>query len=407
MASNAQGPAPLWVTTTTTPDSPPNDVFVDDPAELSDKRLDTSNIAITSTSAQVSFRNNFTLESGFDGGVLEVSSPNIAGGAFTDITNPAVGGNFVVGGYNSTISTSFGSPIAGRMAWSGNPGGYITTIANLGPNVAGQTIKLRFRMASDTSVSSAGWRFDTVVISEAGENFDGVVAPALPADWAASNAQGPAPLWVTTTTTPDSPPNDVFVDDPAELSDKRLDTPDISITSASAQVSFRNNFTLETGFDGGVLEVSSPNIAGGAFTDITNPAVGGSFVIGGYNSTISTSFGSPIAGRMAWSGNPGGYITTVANLGPNVAGQTIKLRFRMASDTSVSSAGWRFDTVVFTGASGGGCATALNISTRMRVQTGNNILIAGFIVTGNAPKYVILRGIGPSLGAFGIPDAAG
>lgn len=44
-----------------------------------------------------------------------------------------------------------------------------------------------------------------------------------------------------------------------------------------------------------------------------------------------------------------------------------------------------------------------NISTRLGVQTGNNILIAGFIVTGTEPKTVAVRGIGPSLGAFGIP----
>jgi hypothetical protein len=44
----------------------------------------------------------------------------------------------------------------------------------------------------------------------------------------------------------------------------------------------------------------------------------------------------------------------------------------------------------------------LNISTRLRVQTGDNVLIAGFIVTGNAPKKVIIRGIGPSLTQFGI-----
>jgi autotransporter-associated beta strand protein len=39
----------------------------------------------------------------------------------------------------------------------------------------------------------------------------------------------------------------------------------------------------------------------------------------------------------------------------------------------------------------------LNISTRMRVGTGDNALIGGFIITGNAPKRVILRAIGPSL----------
>jgi hypothetical protein len=42
----------------------------------------------------------------------------------------------------------------------------------------------------------------------------------------------------------------------------------------------------------------------------------------------------------------------------------------------------------------------LNISTRMRVSTNQNVLIAGFIVTGTAPKRIIIRGIGPSLNGF-------
>ena len=39
------------------------------------------------------------------------------------------------------------------------------------------------------------------------------------------------------------------------------------------------------------------------------------------------------------------------------------------------------------------------------MQAGDNVLIAGFIVTGNAPKDVVVRGIGPSLAAFGITNA--
>ena len=181
------------------------------------------------------------------------------------------------------------------------------------------------------------------------DDFHGVTAPALPAGWMASNAPNPsgaAPLWATSTVTPDTPLNDASVDDPALVRDKRLDTPNMVIGSAAAQVSFRNFYDLESTFDGGVLEVSSPNINGGTFTDVTDAAVGGSFVTGGYNATISTIFMSPIAGRMAWSGSAGGYINTVANLGPNVAGQTIKLRFRMASDNSVAATGWRIDTIL-------------------------------------------------------------
>jgi subtilisin-like proprotein convertase family protein len=38
-----------------------------------------------------------------------------------------------------------------------------------------------------------------------------------------------------------------------------------------------------------------------------------------------------------------------------------------------------------------------NIATRLRVETGDNVLIGGFIVTGTQPKRVIVRAIGPSL----------
>jgi len=41
-----------------------------------------------------------------------------------------------------------------------------------------------------------------------------------------------------------------------------------------------------------------------------------------------------------------------------------------------------------------------NISTRMSVQGGNNVLIAGFIVAGSNQKTVIVRGLGPSLAQF-------
>jgi CSLREA domain-containing protein len=42
----------------------------------------------------------------------------------------------------------------------------------------------------------------------------------------------------------------------------------------------------------------------------------------------------------------------------------------------------------------------LNISTRLRVLNGENVLIGGFIITGTDAKKVIIRGIGPSLAQF-------
>ncbi len=50
-------------------------------------------------------------------------------------------------------------------------------------------------------------------------------------------------------------------------------------------------------------------------------------------------------------------------------------------------------------------AQTLNISTRMRVQTGENVGIGGFIITGTASKHVLLRAIGPSLTQSGVPNA--
>jgi hypothetical protein len=41
--------------------------------------------------------------------------------------------------------------------------------------------------------------------------------------------------------------------------------------------------------------------------------------------------------------------------------------------------------------------TLANISTRLRVETGDNVLIGGFIITGSQPKKIIVRAIGPSL----------
>src|SRR5205814_1728056 len=46
-----------------------------------------------------------------------------------------------------------------------------------------------------------------------------------------------------------------------------------------------------------------------------------------------------------------------------------------------------------------------NISTRCFVQTGDNVMIGGFIVKGTQPKTVIIRAIGPELTQYGVPNA--
>jgi hypothetical protein len=170
------------------------------------------------------------------------------------------------------------------------------------------------------------------------QNFDGVTAPALPPGWSGS--------WVTSTIDPDSPPNDAFVPNSAVTSDESLFSPFIQINSAAAVLVFRNNFNTEHDpppaeqfYDGYVLEVSTDG--GATYNDIID--VGGVFVSGPYTGEISGLGNNPLAGRMAWSGNSGGYINTVINLPSSFNGQVIKLKFRMGTDGVIGAPGVRID----------------------------------------------------------------
>ena len=161
-------------------------------------------------------------------------------------------------------------------------------------------------------------------------------------------------MFATTTTSSDSPPNNAFIADQDGISDKVLDR-QMTINSASPVMTFRNNFDTEFSggvyWDGGVVEISTPTISGGDFLDVTDSHVGGTITSGGYTGEISSDASNPLAGRMAWSGSSGGYIDSVINLGPNLNGQTVTLRFRFGSDVAAAAPGWHIDGLSITGAS--------------------------------------------------------
>src|SRR5438132_10288236 len=83
------------------------------------------------------------------------------------------------------------------------------------------------------------------------ENFDTVTPPVLPADWLATNALGPPPLWVTSNSglpppPADTAPNALFIDDPAVVSDKRLDGWFLDFFEyCCVRLTLRHNFHLE------------------------------------------------------------------------------------------------------------------------------------------------------------------
>ncbi len=199
------------------------------------------------------------------------------------------------------------------------------------------------------------------------ENFDGVVAPALPAGWTTS--LGPSNiagvLWVTSTTTPNSAPNEAFAPDPSNIGDMYLDSPVFAVPAGGATLTFKHSYNTESTFDGEVLEIS---IAGGAFADIIT--AGGTFVSGGYTGPISTAFGSPIAGRNAWNGNSGGYVTSVINMPPAANGMNVQLRWRMASDNSVAAVGVMIDDISIANPVCGGSAPTVSSAVSRKTHGG-------------------------------------
>ncbi len=105
-----------------------------------------------------------------------------------------------------------------------------------------------------------------------------------------------------------------------------------------------------------------------------------------------------------------GVVTTLAGLAGtsgSADGSGSAARFNAPSGVAVDSAGSVYvadfgNDTIRVGTSPAKPAQLLNISTRMEVLGGDQVLIAGFIVTGNDPKTVIIRGIGPSLSGVGV-----
>jgi hypothetical protein len=177
------------------------------------------------------------------------------------------------------------------------------------------------------------------------QNFDSVSAPALPSGWA-SSVSGSGANWATFSSNADSTPNAAFTPNQSTTGESVLTSPAFLINNAGSRLVFRQRYSLESGFDGGVLEIK---IGSGAFTDIL--AAHGSFLQGGYIQTLATdsSCANPLAGRSAWTGDSGGYFTTTVVLPAAAAGQNVQFRWRTGFDCGVANSGWWIDSVSIVG----------------------------------------------------------
>jgi hypothetical protein len=229
------------------------------------------------------------------------------------------------------------------------------------------------------------------------QNFDGVVAPALPAGWTTFSS-GSGTAATTVTTFPDTAPNSVFTSEAATVGLSEVTSPTLAVTSAGTKLRFRNLYNTEANFDGKVMEIS---INGGAFADIIT--AGGSFVSGGYNSTMPSTFMNPLPNRAAWSGLSGGtaaaptYITTVVTLPAAATGQNVQFKWRQGSDATVVPAtnpGSRVDTITLFANICGSTAPTVNSAVSRKTH-------------GAAGAFDVPLPLVPLAGAIGIEDRNG
>ena len=137
----------------------------------------------------------------------------------------------------------------------------------------------------------------------------------------------------------------------ATTSDTSAVSPSIHIPSGASglSLSFWHYFSLSSRNDGGVLELS---LDGGAWLNVTNSVLGASFVANGYNATLSNSSNNPLGkGCSVWSGNSGSFVQVQVSLTKTslFAGHGLRIRWRLGTNSSISSTGWYIDDVALSG----------------------------------------------------------
>jgi len=160
--------------------------------------------------------------------------------------------------------------------------------------------------------------------------------------------------WQLSTAACVSPPNAMFSPAADSRSDTALVSPLLAIDpeSSDLRLAFMHNFSLESSQDGGVLELS---IDGGAWFDVTASGSGASFTSNGYNGKLSNTGKpdtlNPLAPRNAWTGTSSGFKQVSVNLTDTAkyAGHTLRIRWRLATNSATASPGWHIDDVVLSG----------------------------------------------------------
>ncbi|AKT39587.1 M36 family metallopeptidase [Chondromyces crocatus] len=162
-----------------------------------------------------------------------------------------------------------------------------------------------------------------------------------------ADALDPATIWTRVQVTPG---NHVWHGvDFSSLSDTWLESPDLLVSDTDPLViSFEHAHDFEaddTYWDGGVIELSPDG--GTTWEDITTFGVDP-----GYGGVITDLAGNPLSDREAIVGQNASYPQRDAvslDLGTALAGQTVRLRFRIGTDQAAGAIGWTLDNIGFQG----------------------------------------------------------
>jgi MYXO-CTERM domain-containing protein len=177
---------------------------------------------------------------------------------------------------------------------------------------------------------------------------DGGVAPP-------SDAGAPAgrEIWVRERTTGPGVNNQWHGQGLSVRGDEALVSPALTVAATGNLVmTFRHAYSFEAStrgnFDGGVIEYTEDN--GANWIDIA------ALKDPGYNGTLTIpsdgTVDNPLQGRKAFVAISTNYPTLAAvsvDLGTMLAGKSIKVRFRIGSDTGTGSPGWLIDNIGFQG----------------------------------------------------------
>ncbi|MEI7963798.1 MAG: hypothetical protein WCH29_01440, partial [Chitinophagaceae bacterium] len=207
-------------------------------------------------------------------------------------------------------------------------------------NAGNRVVSWTVNLASGTSQN-----YQFTVVINAGAYFapvtllnEPVAGPGIPASWTTTIGTGPN-NWVVSSAQSHSAPSSLFaVDNATAITDFRITSSPIALGPPSAKLTFWHNYNTESGWDGGVVEISTNG--GGTWVDL-----GPRMTINGYNNSVGGT--NPIAGRSAFSGNSGGWIQTTVDLTP-YANTTAQFRFRMTSDDNTAATGWYVDDINIT-----------------------------------------------------------